>query len=127
MDNAADNPPIVRPLRTREAGRQMRLDQRPLFIAQNNPGRIIPLRVKPRQRGTSPELLTPGSAPDNAYLVLTRVIESDCQAPSTRAEIVVLFQSINPLHDVLMIRERSNIVLLQNIKPAAVAALYRAS
>ncbi len=46
--------------------------------------------------------------------------------PSTRAEIVMLLQTMNPLHNVFVIHERSKIISLQNIKPASVTGIYRA-
>ena len=63
---------------------------------------------------------------DSGYLVLSPIIERDCKPPSTSAEITMLLQSMNPLRNILIIHEGSEIIFLQNVKPASVAAFYRA-
>ena len=67
-----------------------------------------------------------GSGSDCGYLVVSPIIESDRKPPSTRPEIVVVLESMNPLPNILIIHERSKIFFLQNIKFASVAAYYRA-
>ena len=58
-------------------------------------------------------------------LVLTFIIERGRKLPSTRPEIVVVLESINPLHSIPIIYERRKILFLQNINLASVAAVYR--